>query len=72
MILPVIKYGDIIYGGAKGKPVRSLQTVQNRILRMCIYTNKYIATKQLYVIGKTSKLNIRCEGHLNLFMFKQQ
>ena len=39
---------------------------------MCIYTNEYIETERLYIIGKTSKLEIRREVHLNLFMYRQQ
>ena len=64
-----MKYnGDIIYGGAKGKPITRLQNVQKRILRICIYTQEYIEAEQLFVLGKTSKLEIRREVHLNLFI----
>ena len=72
MILPIMEYEDVIYGGAKGKPINMLQNVQKRILRMCIYTNEYIETERLYIVGKTSKLEIRREVHLNLFMYRQQ
>ena len=72
MILPVIEYGDVIYGGAKGKPINRLQKIRQRILRMCIYTNEHIETDQLYIMCKTTKLELRREVHLNLFMFRQQ
>ena len=72
MILPIIEYGDVIYGGAKGKPIQRLQTIQNRILRICLYTDVYIDKEQLYELCDTSKLDIRREVHLRLFMYKQQ
>ena len=31
MILPIMEYGDLIYGGAKGKPINTLQNVQKNI-----------------------------------------
>ena len=64
MILPVIEYGDIIYGGAKGKPISRLHNVQKRILRTCIYTQEYIEEEQLFLLGKTSKLESRREVKL--------
>ena len=72
MILPIMEYGDVIYGGAKGKQIQQLQKIQNRILRICIYTNVYIEKEQLYILCKTSKIEVRREVHLNLFMYKQQ
>ena len=72
MISPIMEYGDVIYGGAKGKQIQQLQKIQNRILRICIYTNVYIEKEQLYILCKTSKIEVRREVHLNLFMYKQQ
>ena len=72
MILPIMEYGDVIYGGAKGKHINRLQKIQNRILRTCVYTNEYIETDQLYTMCKTSKLDIRRDVHLKLFMYKQK
>ena len=72
MILPIMEYGDVIYGGAKGKLIQKLQTTQRRILKICTYSQRYIDTDQLYIACKTSKIDLRREIHLNLFMFKQQ
>ena len=72
MLLSIIEYGDVIYGGCKGKLIQKLQKIQNRILRICIYTNVYIQTDRLYTVCKTCKLGLRRDVHLNLFMYKQQ
>ena len=72
MILPIMEYGNVIYGGAKGQPIKKLQTIQNRILGICLYTNEYIETNQLYTLCKTSKIEIRRVVHLNLLMYKQR
>ena len=72
MILPIMEYGDIIYGGAKGKLIQKLQKTQNRILKICLYTNVYIETDRMYELCKTSKLELRRKVHLNLYMFKQR
>ena len=47
MILPIMEYGDVIYGGVKGKHIKKLQKMQNRILRICVYSNVYIETDEL-------------------------
>ena len=72
MILPVIEYGDVIYGGTTGRLIHRLQSARNRILRICIYSNVYMEKDQMYEICKTTKLEVRREVHLNLFMYKQQ
>ena len=72
MILPIMEYGDVIYCGAKGKLLSKLQSAQNRILRLCIYSNVYMETERLYSACKTSKLELRRDIHLNLFMYKQK
>ena len=72
MILPITEYGSVIYGGASGKRMQKLQNTQHRILRLCIYSNVYIETEQLFGPCKTSKLDLRREAKLNLFMFEQQ
>ena len=72
MILPIMEYGDVIYDGAKGRLIHKMRSMQLRILRICIYSNVYIETEQLYIRCKTSKLKLRREVHLNLFMYKQQ
>ena len=67
-----MEYGNVIYGGAKGRFIEKLQNAQNRILRTCIYSNEYIEKEQLYALYKTSKLDVRRNMQLNLFMFKQK
>ena len=36
MILPVLEYGDVIYDGANQKLLNDLQTMQNRIVQICV------------------------------------
>ena len=67
-----MEYGDVLYCGSKGRLLAKLQSAQNRILRLCIYSNVYIETEMLYSLCKTTKLELRREVHLNLFMYKQK
>ena len=62
----------MIFGGATGKHIQTLSKIQNRILRICIFSNAHIETDRLYDICKTSKLDVRRTVHLNIFMYKQQ
>ena len=67
MILPIIEYGDVIYGGTKCGLLSKLHKItQNRILRMSKYWNVHIETERLYMLCKTSKLELRREIHMNL------
>ena len=72
MILPIIEYGDVLYDGANQKLIQDLQTFQNRILRLCNNSDRYISTLQLHRECKVNMLKDRRILHLKLFMFKQK
>ena len=72
MILPIFEYDDILYEGSNLKRTNDLQTAQNRILRICNNTDRYISTQYLHDVSKTNLLKDRRILHLNLFMFKQK
>ena len=72
MILPIIEYGNILYNDSNQKLLNDLQVAQNRILRTCIYENRYISTALLHHRCNLAKLKDRRMLHLSLFMYKQQ
>ena len=72
MILPIIEYGNILYNDSNQKLLNDLQVAQNRILRTCIYENRYIRTALLHHRCNLAKLKDRRMLHLSLFMYKQQ
>ena len=72
MILPILEYGDVIYDGANQKILNDLQTIQNRILRICVQRNRYTPILLLHQLCNINKLNDRRNLHLNLYMFKQK
>ena len=72
MNLPILEYGDVIYYGANQKLINYLQTLQNRILRICVQRNQYTSTLLLHQRCTINKLKDRRTMHDNLYMFKQK
>ena len=72
MVLSLIEYGDIVYGGTSQNNLDKLDRLFYRGLRICDNSNNKISKNVLCTDCHISTLEIRRELHLLLFMHKQQ
>ena len=48
MILPLVEYGDVLYGGAKNQVLKKLQVIQNKSLKLALGLPKRTPTIQIH------------------------
>ena len=71
MIVPVIDYGDIIYGAAGKVKLDDLQVHQNKCLRICNRNPPLLNRVQLHQKYNVLPLSLRRELHMTKFAFKR-
>ena len=72
MVLSLIEYGDIIYGGTSINNLNKLDKLFYRGLRICDNSNTHVSKVKLCTDCHISTLDIRRDIHLLLFMHKQK
>ena len=59
MILPLLEYGDVLYGGACKQALKKLQVTQNRCLKLALALPKRTPTTQIHTEGAIGMLSER-------------
>ena len=59
MILPLLEYGDVLYGGACKQSLKKLQVTQNRCLKLALGLPKRTPTTQIHREGRIGMLKER-------------
>ena len=59
MILPLLEYGDVLYGGAGKQTLKKLQVTQNRCLKLALALPKRTPTTQVHNEGSIGMLTER-------------
>ena len=72
MLLPYFDYGDVIYDKANAGPLKKLQTLQNKCLRLCLGRDNRFSTDAVHKLSKSPFLKDRRHAHVLNFMYKRK
>ena len=70
LLLPVIDYGDIIYGTATLNHLGKVQKIQNTACRIILMVNKRRHLLDMHLELKLHRLDMRRKYHLDTLVFK--
>ena len=72
MTLPVIEYGNIIYGAGNKTQLGKLQTIQNINIKICLGLPSLTRTVEIHRLSKINHLEDRRNSHLLKLMYTRK